>query len=890
MKNIKKYLALGIVVAMCMNTGCGKTAQQSNGTGNVYSVNNVEKVDSLSDNTTGKSQSGTNTTGSNGVISNGNINTGNLTENAKTYQGEKSTGKYNYGEALQKSLLFYELQRSGDLPEEVRCNWRGDSALKDGSDAGLDLTGGWYDAGDNVKFNLPMSYSAAMLGWSLIEDVKAYADSEQLEYARANVKWANDYFIKCHPKEDVYYYQVGNGSSDHTFWGPAEVVELRMDRPSYCVTKDKPGSTVTGETAASLAICSLVFKEVDYKYSEECLNHAKSLYKFAKDTKSDAGYTAAAGFYDSHSGFYDELSFAAAWLYMATDDKSYLEDSKEFYKSACQDYDWAVCWDDVHIAAALLLAQITKEDTYKKAVEEHLDYWTDGNSEGRRITYTPKGLAWLDNWGSLRYASTTAFIAAMYSEKDICSKEKTSKYWDFAVSQANYILGETGFSYLIGYGDKYPVNPHHRTAQGSYADNMNTPSTARHILYGALVGGPDASDGYKDEVSNYNNNEVACDYNAGFTGLMAKLYSKYKGETLKDFGAVEEVTDKEFFVEAGVNVSGEDFVEIRAYVHNESAWPARAAKNLELRYFVDLTEIVNAGGSPSDIKITNNYMQAGKTDGLKIYDEANNIYYLSVLFEDGSIYPGGQEHYKKEIQVRMCSTGKKWDNSNDPSYVGLSSGSVVMAEGIALYEDGKLIYGSEPKAGANAGTPVEASDKKDSDKKENETQISKETEKETTKPSNVVTSLENGQLSVAVKYDNSSAEVNSIAGSLEIGNLAEGEVDLSKLAIYYYFTSDNDSKLNFACYHAAVNGANGYKAVGKTTGKITECKKTDADNVCEITFGDKVVIGNKDALTVNFCINHSDWSNFNTANDYSGKTVENIVVKYNNKIIFGVEP
>ena len=55
------------------------------------------------------------------------------------YEGTAGTGKYNYGEALQKSLLFYELQRSGDLPEQTRSNWRGDSCLKDGSDAGMFL-------------------------------------------------------------------------------------------------------------------------------------------------------------------------------------------------------------------------------------------------------------------------------------------------------------------------------------------------------------------------------------------------------------------------------------------------------------------------------------------------------------------------------------------------------------------------------------------------------------------------------------------------------------------------------------------------------------------------------------------------------------------------------
>ena len=54
---------------------------------------------------------------------------------------------------------------------------------------------------------------------------------------------------------------------------------------------------------------------------------------------------------------------------------------------------------------------------------------------------------------------------------------------------------------------------------------MNEPSSHRHTLYGALVGGPDAGDGYDDSVSNYTTNEVADDYNAGFTGLLAFMYS-----------------------------------------------------------------------------------------------------------------------------------------------------------------------------------------------------------------------------------------------------------------------------------------------------------------------------------------------------------------------------
>jgi endoglucanase len=53
-------------------------------------------------------------------------------------------------------LYFYDAQRSGKLPSDNRVAWRNDSALDDGKDASLDLTGGYYDAGDYVKFTLPL--------------------------------------------------------------------------------------------------------------------------------------------------------------------------------------------------------------------------------------------------------------------------------------------------------------------------------------------------------------------------------------------------------------------------------------------------------------------------------------------------------------------------------------------------------------------------------------------------------------------------------------------------------------------------------------------------------------------------------------------------------------
>lgn len=52
---------------------------------------------------------------------------------------------YDYNKVLHLSLLFYEAQRSGHLPQDNRIPWRGDSAIDDQGQSGEDLTGGYYD-------------------------------------------------------------------------------------------------------------------------------------------------------------------------------------------------------------------------------------------------------------------------------------------------------------------------------------------------------------------------------------------------------------------------------------------------------------------------------------------------------------------------------------------------------------------------------------------------------------------------------------------------------------------------------------------------------------------------------------------------------------------------
>ncbi|KAH9321924.1 hypothetical protein KI387_016563, partial [Taxus chinensis] len=75
---------------------------------------------------------------------------------------ESASASHDYGEALSKSLLFYEARRSEKLPNTQRATWQANSGHGDGLANGVDLVSGYYDAGDNLKFGLPMAFTVTM--------------------------------------------------------------------------------------------------------------------------------------------------------------------------------------------------------------------------------------------------------------------------------------------------------------------------------------------------------------------------------------------------------------------------------------------------------------------------------------------------------------------------------------------------------------------------------------------------------------------------------------------------------------------------------------------------------------------------------------------------------
>jgi len=430
-------------------------------------------------------------------------------------------GKYPYGEVLAQSLLFYEAERSGPLPSDNRVPWRGNSGLGDA------VLGGYYDAGDHVKFGFPMAAMTTILSWGGLSFYEGYEKGGQLEWMDKCIKWSTDYFMKAHKSDNELVGQIGDGDVDHAWWGRPE--EMTMNRPSWSITSSAPGSDLAGETAAALAAASLYFhRRGDSGYADNLLTHARSLFDFADQHRgvyTDA-IPNAQNFYASWSGYEDELVWAAVWLAKATGEQEYLNKAEGFYNQfpENQGRPGEFSWDDKTAGAQLLLFELTQDEKYRSNVQAFLDFlWT--------CDTTPKGLIWLDSsqWGSLRYAGDLAHFTLQAAHNGIDVDNSVN----FAESQINYILGDTGRSYVCGWGQNPPVKPHHRGSSCpssgvcDWNSGYNNPGPNPQVLNGALVGGPDHNDNYVDDRTNFQTNEVATDYNAGFQSALAGLNKIY---------------------------------------------------------------------------------------------------------------------------------------------------------------------------------------------------------------------------------------------------------------------------------------------------------------------------------------------------------------------------
>ncbi|EOA37572.1 hypothetical protein CARUB_v10011914mg [Capsella rubella] len=457
---------------------------------------------------------------------------------------------HNYKDALSKSILFFEGQRSGKLPPNQRMTWRSNSGLSDGSALNVDLVGGYYDAGDNMKFGFPMAFTTTMLSWSLIE-FGGLMKSE-LPNAKEAVRWATDFLLKATSHPDTIYVQVGDPNMDHACWERPE--DMDTPRSVFKVDKNNPGSDIAGETAAALAAASIVFRKCDPSYSNLLLQRAITVFAFAD--KYRGPYSAGLApevcpFYCSYSGYQDELLWGAAWLHKATNKPTYLNYIKANGQIlGADEFDNMFSWDNKHVGARILLSKefliqkVKSLEEYKEHADSFICSVLPGASSSQ---YTPGGLLFKLGESNMQYVTSTSFLLLTYAK--YLTSARTVAYCggsvvtparlrSIAKKQVDYVLGDNPMkmSYMVGYGPKYPRRIHHR--------GSSLPSVAAHPskiqchdgfsmytsqspnpndLVGAVVGGPDHNDQFPDERSDYGRSEPATYINAPLVGALAYL-------------------------------------------------------------------------------------------------------------------------------------------------------------------------------------------------------------------------------------------------------------------------------------------------------------------------------------------------------------------------------
>ncbi|CAA6654335.1 unnamed protein product [Spirodela intermedia] len=443
---------------------------------------------------------------------------------------------HNYRDALTKSIIFFEGQRSGRLPPSQRLKWRRDSGLSDGSSMHAHLGQcRWTLSVDTTtrgqrEVRVPHGVHHHHAG---VERGRVRrGDEGGAAECREAIRWASDYLLKATAHPNTVYVQVGDANKDHACWERPE--DMDTPRTVFKVDPSNPGSDVAAETAAALAAASLVFQKTDPAYSKLLRRRAISVFEFADKYRgpySNGLKSAVCPFYCSYSGYQDELLWGAAWLHRATRDPAYLSYIQVNGQTlGADESDSIFGWDNKHVGARILLSKAFLVQNVKSLYEYkgHADTFICSLVPGTPFSqtqYTPGGLLFKMSDSNMQYVTSTSFLLLTYAKYLTYSGKVVS----CGGATVDYILGDNPLkmSYMVGYGSRYPERIHHRGSSlpsvaahpakipcsaGFSLMNSGTPNP--NVLVGAVVGGPDAKDRFPDQRSDYEQSEPATYINA----------------------------------------------------------------------------------------------------------------------------------------------------------------------------------------------------------------------------------------------------------------------------------------------------------------------------------------------------------------------------------------
>ena len=442
----------------------------------------------------------------------------------------------NYAEALAMSLYFFDSNACGTGITNGPLTWRGDchtydatasvgklsgsekSVVDPDGDGKVDVSGGYHDAGDHIKFNVTIGFGMQSLALSDYMNPGVYEKAGCRGHLLYILRRGCDYLMKTTFLDDsgnvaAIAHVVAEGGKDHSYWSAPEVQDY--EREVFWLTAGSNNSAVCGEMSAALGGTAYLMKDIDPEYSAKCLKYAKALEKFG--TAHVGNENGGLGsFYAVSSMYQDEIALADAWLWING------EGEKPSYSPKNGDYggfgDWdKYQWDKVWQGFAALMYKASGDQVYY----DELKYEHEKNGLSSNSFKSDAG------WGNSRYNCALQMTALALAGDDADSEyAKAAKY------QMDYILGNNSYNYsfLLGYGDKWPTHIHHRAANpGDGHQTADSDMAAKYTNYGMLVGGANNS-GYKDTTNAYEYTEGALDYNGSFALACAGLYKLYGGD------------------------------------------------------------------------------------------------------------------------------------------------------------------------------------------------------------------------------------------------------------------------------------------------------------------------------------------------------------------------
>jgi hypothetical protein len=284
------------------------------------------------------------------------------------------------------------------------------------------------------------------------------------------------------------------------------------------------------------------------------------------------------------------------------------------------------------------------------------------------------------------------------------------------------------WSYIVGFGSTTPgvgslagghataaSHPHQADAQGSLTNSQTDPLNDKHILWGALVGGPSSSDQPDDVTTDFVLNEVAVDYNAALVGALAGEWLYYgQSQTMTSFTPPAEPAASPYYTTVTLNQDSSQSTQITLNVTNVATSPPHLQTGMSVRVYFDIASLHAAGQTISAVSTPVYYDAASQIDGhptsisapVQWGGSSSCVYYLTVNWGSDSIGLPPSRAFEFAF-VAALGPGYKyyWNSSASPFMTGLAAGTYGSTPDpyIPVYLNGTLVYGQTPSATADTG-------------------------------------------------------------------------------------------------------------------------------------------------------------------------------------------